>query len=322
MMQLISHNKFLSKTLGFLFLLFLSVPTIANNLSSHQLYKGVIIDVNDDIAYVINPNGGIDSISIQTGLQLWHFDNADYPLLVKDSQLIAHVDNSEAGKISLVALDANTGEVTQIRQITIPDHIYAKVSHGINQQFDINIDPDNPFSGKIQWQFKAKTAQGMLPEPELRLEEKLNYGEISLSDIDSSLSTAKTKLLQQKPIKKIAAIEGKFIGNVDGRQFKSISEEHILVSKLKSDTSVWNKYYWEILDLDGNLLGALDNNVSYNAFLISGDILIYVSSPYARYKQSGTIKGPLSIHAFSLTSGNHLWNKEIRDLKFQGQVPH
>jgi hypothetical protein len=295
------------------------MPSIANNSISHQLYKGVIIDAGS--ADVINPKGGFDRFSIDTGIQLWHTDNADYPLLAKDSQIIAQVNKSDKGTISLVAIDSKLGTVSQQRSINIPNHISAKVSDGLNQQFSINVDPVNPLSGKIQWHYKTKSAKGMLPEPDKRFKATNSYGEINLVS-NKLLSVASSKILQQKPNNLKSSIEGKFINNVNGRQFKSISQEHILVSSPIKNSTKWNRYLWEVYDIEGNLIGSLKNNVSYNSFVVIGDIIIYVSSPFARYKKSGTISTPLSLNAYSLTSNNHLWSTEIRDIKFRGKVPH
>jgi hypothetical protein len=302
-------------------LILLTAPAFANKLTSQPLFKGVVIDSEDGIAYIINPNGGIDSLSISTGLINWHTDSADYPLLIKSSQLIAFVDNAEYGKISLVAIDTHSGVITEKKSIEIPKDIQATVSHGLHQQFDINVNPNDTSSGKIQWQHKQQFVQGMLAEPDNRPVAKLKYGEISLND-SQSLSTAKSKILSQKPHQKIAAIEGKFIDGIEGRQFQSLNQEHILLSQIKSNATVWNKYLWQIFDLDGNQLGQLDNNVSYNTFIVIDDTLLYMSNPSIQFKKSQTINSPLSLYAYSLTSGNHLWNHEIRDLEFKGQVPH
>ena len=146
------------------------------------------------------------------------------------------------------------------------------------------------------------------------------FGEISLNS-NSRLADASTRVLSQKPTSANIAIEGNFLNDKKGRQFKSISGNHIMVSNLKSDPSLWEKYQWDIYDLSGELLGSINNASSYISFNVVDDVILFMNLPYTKYKQNIKHEEPLSLQAYSLNTGQRVWQYEVKDLTYKGPYP-
>lgn len=321
-----SLNNKINKLLKCLFLSIACISSgtiMANQQPSHQLSKGVIIDKNGENIYVIHPDKGIDSVSLKTGLINWHSDHAALPIYANNGKLVAQVENGTQSELSLASLNTVNGEPLHSKQFSLPKNISAPIADKVERIFNINVDFENNPNGEIYWEYNYKKAQGMVSE---NPPQPINfYGKIN-SDNTLSLPSMKMQLISA-PSKKIKkAIAGNFLNKIqmdsNSRQFQSIDGEHILVSKLKKDPTKWNKYLWEIYDKSGNLVGSTSHETSYTSFYVSNKTLVLVSQPNARIINNVWIKTPLTLQAVSLDSGQAIWKKEVKDLKFNGPYPH
>ena len=95
-----------------------------------------------------------------------------------------------------------------------------------------------------------------------------------------------------------------------------------MVSKLKEDPSKWNKYAWDIYNKEGVLIGSTNHSSSYSPFFVSDKTIVFVNQPNSRVINNNWVETPLTLQAVSLESGQLIWDKEIRDLKFKGPYPH
>jgi hypothetical protein len=128
--------------------------------------------------------------------------------------------------------------------------------------------------------------------------------------------------LPQKPISKLIAIAGNFLQQDEGRQFASMSRNHVLVSQINDELSIWEKYKWDIYNKKNQLLGSILHYNSYRPFEVVGDTLLFVTSPAMNAEGDKVMRYPFMVNAYSLTSGNQKWTHEVKDHKFNGPYPH
>lgn len=321
-MSINSKQKYFMFKLALLSLYFVTNFAMAQQHKSYQLLSGVIIDKNIKNIYVINPNGGLDSVSLHTGLINWHSDKAALPVMINNNQLIAQEENNVAGSLSLKSLNTENGEETHAKQLTLPNKMMAPVADGLERTFNIMANFDNNLNGEILWSYSYQIAQGMVSE-KVPLPIKY-YGVISLDD-SQLLNNTSMHIVQQAHQNTNKSVVGEFLTNLqidsNARQFKSVDSEHVLVSKLKADPSQWNKYAWDIYDKNGQLVGSLSHSSSYSPFIVSNKMIVFISQPNTKVKNNKLIETPLTLQAISLDSGSLIWDKEVRDLRFIGTYP-
>ncbi len=322
-MLLKTNNKSFIHGLILLSICSASGTVMAQEQSSFQLLDGVIVDKNIENIYVINPNSGLDSVSLQTGLVNWHSDGAALPIMVSDGQLLAQEENSTNGILSLKALGTDNGEQIHSKVFALPNDISAPIADGLEHQFKIKSTFDNNPNGEILWTYNYKLAQGMVSED--APDPIKSYGIIT-RDNSRSVNNMTMQITQQAHRNTNKAVVGEYLTNLqfdaNSRQFKSANAQHILVSNLKSDPSQWDKYTWDIYDINGIKIGAFDHSSSYSPFIVSGQTIVFVSQPNTKIKSNKLVDTPLTLQAVSLASGNVIWGKEVRDLRFKGVYPH
>lgn len=285
---------------------------------SQQLHKGVVIDVESQQVYVSNPQGGLDSIDVNSGNHQWHNADADLPLTLQSNHLIAQSDTENAGAFELLELNTSNGAMSQSRSVTVPTSVKARVADDLNERFGVSVVSDGLSRQSIQWSYEKNVAKGM---PDLTPQNPIvSFGEIVFEN-NSALQDASARDLSERPVSNPISIEGRFLDGVNGRQFTSIGKEHVLVSQRKDDQPFWQKYEWDIHNSVGRHLGQIKHANAYVPFEVINDVLLFVTLPSIRYEGQTKIESPLLLQAFSLASGQQLWSREVRDLSYKGPYP-
>ncbi len=292
--------------------------------TSIEIYKGVLVNETTHQAYLSNPNGGIDSIAIENGKINWHSNQADLPLLSLDSSVIAQLNTTVSGILKLANIDTSNGQLTQNHDFSLPENVKTNIQQSLESQFDLSFvsnQSTNANDSRINfdWQFTNKKAQGMLSEKTIK-PLKISGGLLirDANDITSGIVKVSNKNL--KRVKQ--HIESKFLKNLDGRQFKSISGNHILISNMKQTHQIWDKYTWDLYDLKGQKLGSIDNFTSFRPFVVVSDLLVFVDLANEKLVNDSYESEALSLKAYSLKTSELKWKKEVRNLSYSGPYPH
>jgi|GEM_PF-2753125 len=312
-----------------LVLMTVNLTATAKNQRGFDLALGTVVDVTSEMLYMSHPEKGIDAISIDTGNVVWHSDDATRPLMIRDGQLISQANAASKGTISLVSFDAINGTVISRKTLAAPSNVLANSSEGLEHKFKIGSNYDNNLLGDIHWSYSYEIAQGIASLQSMTKNTKTNkvYGQINFSQAkilskSSLLNDATLKILSQKPLSKTKVVTGEFLQLNDGRQFASMSENHVLNSQLNDMSSTWEKYKWNIYDMNDQLLGTFLHYNSYRPFEVIGDTVLFVTSPAMDAEGESVIRYPFMVNAYSLSSGTEKWTREIKDHKYSGPYPH
>jgi len=294
-----------------------------------DLALGTVVDINNEMIYVSHPEKGIEAISIDSGKVIWQSDEAARPIMIRDDQLIAQAAVSTNGTINLVSFNSNNGTVLSKKALVAPSKVLAQTSEGLEHKFNIQANYDTNPMGEIEWSYFYKVAQGIVPEQNLtgQAKDTTTYGQIKLSQAKQSsgqsvLDDATLITLSEKPLSKLIAMAGKFLQQDDGRQFASLSRNHVLVSQINDELSIWEKYKWNIYDMNNQLLGSFLHYNSFRPFEVVGDTVLFVTSPTMNAEGDKVIRHPYMLNAYSLSSGVEKWTHEVKDHKFNGPYPH
>ena len=82
------------------------------------------------------------------------------------------------------------------------------------------------------------------------------------------------------------------------------------------------RWKWSINDMaSGQSLGEILSPYAIGPNLVNNDQIFYVEYPWQRREGSKVLSDPLSLRAVDLTTGNNVFNVEIRDTRYTGVTP-
>lgn len=315
-----------------------AVPTPAR--AAHLLGDGAVVDPARGIAYVAQPQGGIEALDLATGKAVWRSAAAAKPLALVGGALLAQDEPGNGGALRLATLDAATGAERMRAELALPVGLVASVTDNLRGTFRIRaavLDGDS--SAVLAWTATAAPPlRGFLP-PDLsrapagasaavsapaaraggfrrgaaRLD--LTTGRlIPVADADAvSLAAAIDRNLAPGGSTEVSGASGTpGLPSIDGRH--AFTSERVAGSL--------HTYRWSISDrATGNVLAVLDAPVSLAPFVVSGPKVIYLAQPSLRRDNGVTIRQELRLRALDLATGAESWQAVVRDSAYRGPIP-
>jgi hypothetical protein len=139
-----------------------SSHAIDSGATPFELRPGVIIDPVAGAAYLMNPERGIDKISLSSGTLLWSMSNAAKPVAVFDDRLVAQVDPRppDFHALPLVILDTTVGTVASRISIPMPTDVVPSVDNRLGTSFATSARLDqNRLT--LTWDYSKQTISGV-----------------------------------------------------------------------------------------------------------------------------------------------------------------
>jgi hypothetical protein len=290
-------------------------PTHANGIV--ELRDGVVIDPGAQALYVMNPDGGIDAVSLASGTTLWHSDEAERPIAASAAGILAQADATEAGVLKLALLD-RSGRLLESTTVTLPDGAEAPVTDGLSHRFLIRgVPTDNGRTFEVVWQSTYLAPRGAL------ILDGDSTPRIHAGATTFDATSGETSLMNAPPDPfpgpRIHVPESSR-ADAEGRQYFSAGGGHLLASVGDTSSDI-PAFEWTILDSSGARLGSFTNRVEYSPFYVGDGLVVYESRPGAWREGDRMVEQPLAVRAISLRNGGELWSISIRDTEFRGPFP-
>jgi hypothetical protein len=150
------------------------LPTYQTHSSdAADLHPGVVVDESRGVAYLMNPDGGVDAVALDSGDLLWSSEQAARPLTVAGDRLIAQGPPTVSrGTLGLVVLDTTDGTRRQDLQLGLPANVRATVDGALGVEFEAwgSVVNGEPY---VLWEETRRYTKGIAPEPGEPMEEKL-----------------------------------------------------------------------------------------------------------------------------------------------------
>jgi len=289
---------------------------------SSVLRDGVIVDTDNATVFLMQPNGGILAVNTTSGDTVWSTAAADKPLLIANGELITQAQNSRSGEISLRFLAPDSGIPLSQLAVNINDNVSATIADGLGQSFSIIAPDQNP--NNLHWRFSSTRAQGAAPNfNELLSNNSVSNNQFSTNGVirlNMSNRTV-TESLQDVPAQTLTNTTTNQLRTVNGRQFLSADGQHILVSEVNQLEDLQARYQWTIFTNSGDRLGSFSTTSSYTGFVVIDNHVVF-STPVLRQRiNDQLVEIPLSIRAVNLESGQEVWRRTLRDLRYSGPLP-
>jgi hypothetical protein len=317
---------------------------------------------------MMNPEGSVDKVAIDSGELLWSSESAARPLALYGDVLLAQSENAEAPGFEVVSLDALNGRDLQSTfRLELPEGVRANIDDGMGFSFKARgmIRDGQPL---VLWEHTETYVKGVAPKSDEPLERsqlsayRLDLASDRATAIDPALMSeaaptlpaaardwaistpgaagafpagaviagtqlendgARARIILKRwdsgsgfPLPDVELFRGEHV-----LRFESADKRHLLVAERLAPGD-FEEYEWTIFSLEtGELLGRLRHHQSHAWFLVSGNALIFESTPFGRLVDDSWVEKPRALGAALLGSGAIVWTRPLRDTSYTGSFP-
>jgi hypothetical protein len=309
-----------SVLLGGLLALFLAASASAAP-TAVGIRDGVVVDTARSVAYVMQPQGGIQALDLRRGSVLWRSADGERPLAVAGNVLVAQAQPGARGELRLVGLAVRGGALVSTAEIPMPEGVQAGVAESLHQSFHVTAAPSEDGGVLIAWEVEelsglpAHRDSQLGPQPAVA-ESGSHKGTARFDAQTGRLSVAAGRVVHAAVAMSLSA------PSVEENRFSSADGRHVLTSRLVDDAAAL-PYSWTISDAKtGAVLGSLRSEASMAPFAVVGARLVHVAQPTMHLEDGKMVERPLRLRAVELTTGREAWRREIRDTAWRGPVPN
>jgi len=312
-------------------------PARAANL----LGDGAVVDAARGVAYVAQPQGGIEALDLSTGKAVWRSAVAAKPLALVGEGLLAQEEPGIGGALRVATLDVATGREEMRSELALPVGLAATVTDNLRGTFRIRAAVLEGGGGTVVLAWIATVAaplRGFLPPdlsrapagaPAVVSAPAARAGGFRRGAARFDPATGRlTPVADAEAASLAAAIDRNLApggsAEVSGASgtpgLPSIDGRHALTSERVAGS--FHTYRWSISDrATGAVLAVLDAPVSFAPFVVAGPKVIYLAQPSMRRENGVTIRQELRLRALDLSTGAESWQAVVRDSAYRGPVP-
>ncbi len=312
-------------------------PARAANL----LGDGAVVDAVRGIAFVAQPQGGIEALDLSTGKAVWRSAAAAKPLALVGGALLAQDEPGPSGALRVALLDTATGGEKTRAELSLPAGLRASVTDDLRGSFRVRAMLLEGTGSSVALAWTAAVApplRGFLPPDISRVPvgaaiaaptpaAKVGGFERGAARLDPATGRV-TPVADSEVVSLAAAIDrslapggaAEMEGASGSSGFASIDGRHALRSERVAGSL--HTYRWSISDRGtGAVLAVLDAPVSLAPFVVVGGKVIYLAQPSLRRENGVTIRQPLRLRALDLANGAESWQAVVRDSAYRGPIP-
>ncbi|MGH8488405.1 MAG: hypothetical protein ACREXS_05940 [Gammaproteobacteria bacterium] len=138
---------------------------MCKNRNIFEFRPGVIVDMSTHLAYLMNPQGGIDALDLSSGNLVWNSDKAAKPLFLCDKVLIAQARNrGRVNILRIVALNTqDIGNPVFEASFELPNEVSALIDDGLGTSFRVTARTHQD-DLILSWMFYRQIITGVAPD--------------------------------------------------------------------------------------------------------------------------------------------------------------
>ncbi len=312
---------------GFTLLTALCAFTASPARAARLLGDGAVFDASRGIAFVAQPQGGIEALDLATGKAIWRSAAAAKPLALLEGVLLAQDEPGTGSALRLATLDPATGAAKARFELTLPEGSKATVTDNLRGTFRVRAAADGDRAVAIAWTATAaQPLRGFLPPEGSRapMIPAAAAGGFRRGAARLDLATGGVVPVADAEIVGVAAAIDRGIGSRAGAALgsglDSIDGRHALTSERVAGSL--HTYRWSISDrATEKVIAVLDAPVSLAPFVVVGNQVIYLAQPEVRRENGLTLHKPLRLRSLDLSTGAEVWQAVVRDSAYRGPVP-
>ncbi len=309
----------------------LATPAAAERVVTLQ--QGVLVDLQQQHAYLMAPQGGVIQLNIETGSVNWTSTAADRPVRLDGNTLLAQIDSQKPGTMELVSLGQSDGQAQHRQAVDLPDSVIPLIDERLARRFALRQSPDEP--SQLLWRESHQLIRGAAMAG--KSEARITVGMMNYRGKQLVATTQFNKTVFDQLWIRAAAVTPAPAGTPGKRRFLSVDQVHSLTSSRGQAASLGmhtpntgsdepaqrlSTYWWQVYDATGDTLGGFSSPVAFSPFVVSQDLLLHVIGPFSVRTPEGALEHqPLSLVATQISTGKIVWRKAIRDTRYRGPFP-
>ena len=319
-----------------------------------KLTDGVIVDPQRGEAYVMSPDGGIVSIGLDRGQEVWRSNKAAKPLLLSDDFLLGQVETAGPGHVLRIASlrTREQGALASESSVSLPPGVDPLIEQRASRAFVVTAQPLDG-DAAVSWEYVERTLTGLPPgQAEVLPGEQspqftahaipgafesaardlgiVHRGAVRVSPRDGAVTPMMEPHAAPVPGAVASAvfapstdvIRETHVANIPEPQFASADGRHILNSKRVADDPEWSRYLWRVFEAATQKeIGEFFYHSAFAPFTVAGDRIIVMSQPYQLRISNELVDQPLQIRSIDLKTGALIWQRPVRDTAEIGPPP-
>lgn len=292
------------------------------------LSPGVIVMADEKAAFIADPQGFTQRISLDTGASSWLSGEKVYPLAVADGRLIGIGAPALPGSANLILLNPQSGALVDRVSIDLPESVTASLFALPNRRFGASL-LDTSEGARIIWRYESSELRGAaVMETDQSGEEAINpitvmEGAFDLVRSGDRYYAVPVRAAFDAPsVPAVVLANNERVAGIDGMQFRAADDAHIMASQAQSDARFGHVYTWSLYTRDGQRKGEFKSPYSHVPFIVNGSQLLIRDQAVEYADANGDwVKLGTRLRAIDLASGTERWSVEVLDPEYRGPLP-
>jgi len=304
-----------------------------------HLSPGVLVDPARGRAYLMAPDGGVESVDLAGNTQVWKNKAASKPLGMAGGSLICQGELA-AGEhgLKVVTVNPANGEKVASSTTPLPAGVRASVTATQQGHFVARARGDGPDT-VVTWQYHGRPKRGLPPGTEQAVQPTPGGapatpvgpaggtpgGTFRINTATGAAAPAAAGPAEA-PVPKAAvaaaAPQADRVAAVKGAQFLSADGRHVLASQRTGDERQWDKYTLTVYERGtGNRLGSFRSHLATVPFVVQGARAVFETGPFSRRVGEGVVSDPPKLHSVDLETGKEVWSRAVGETNYRGPSP-
>lgn len=292
------------------------------------LSPGVIVSPEREAAFIADPRGMTQRVSLETGLPDWVSAEPVYPLALADGWLIGLGAPDGPGSAKLILMNPENGGVEDRVSIDLPESVTANVFPQPGRRFLASL-LDTAEGARVFWRYEYAELRGAaVVEADGNGEESINpvsvqSGAFDLIQAAGRYYAVPVRASYSEPEAPLVVLaDSERVRGVDGRQFRAANDTHVMTSDAQPDARFGQLYQWAVYQRDGERVGGFQSPYSRLPFAVSGGQMLVRDLPVEYADQRGRwVSRGTRLTAIKLSDGSELWSVDVLDHEYRGTLP-
>ncbi|MBK8284486.1 MAG: hypothetical protein IPK97_06155 [Ahniella sp.] len=300
----------------------------ASNAAPVVLSPGVLVDVEGDRAFAVDPSGFTQYIELGNGAARWVSPETAYPLVLADGFLVALAAPDWPGSAVVLLLNPSSGEIIDRVSFDLPETVAANFFPKPKRKFEASA-VDTPEGVRIFWRHEFRELRGaVIVETDQNGDEVINPITIEtgafdlVRDQNRHYAVPVRTAFSQPPALTVALNDNERLADISGTQLRAADNRHVQTFQALPHDTFGQIYQWSVFDRTGERKGGYTSPYSRAPFVVDDGTLVIRDQPfgYAEANGSWTERGTRLV-GINLASGTERWSFPVLDQEYRGPLP-
>ncbi len=312
---------------SFVFLAALGLSS-AGNAASVVLSPGVLLDVESDRAFVVDPSGFTQHLDLGNGAARWVSPDKAYPLALADGVLVTLSAPDSSGTAVLLLLNPVSGEAIDRVSFDLPETVSANFFPRPKRRFQASA-VDTPEGVRIFWRHEFQELRGAaIAEIDQAGNEVINPITVEAGSFDLVRDQNRYYAVPVRTDFSVPAVPALALGDaervadVSGVQLRAADNRHIQTSQALPHDTFGQIYQWSIYNRQGERQGGYKSPYAHAPFVVTEGMMVIREQPFGYAESDGSwVERGTRLVVIDLASGTERWSFQVLDQEYRGPLP-